>query len=100
MKPQSYERSRNGKTQIYGPPLGEFDVLQIELKAGENETLGAVGGPGILLATEDNALLKAAGKTYDATEGSVFFITQGTELELHSENGAFMHAAIVEGQTK
>lgn len=100
LKPKTYSRSRHGKSQIYSPPMSEFDMLQTDLKAGEKESLGAAGGPSIVLATRGNATLKAASKTYELSEGSVHFVAQGVEMELESKDGSLLHTAFVEGSTK
>lgn len=91
-----YEKSKNGKTQVYAPPMSEFNALQTELKAGENETLGAVGGPSVFIATKGSANLKAGGKSYEVEEGNVFFVAQGKEMELESQDGLLMHTFYVE----
>lgn len=99
LKPKSYGKSKNGKSTLYAPPLGEFDMLQTELKAGEKEVLAAVGGPSIILATKGSAKLTAKGKEYEVNEGAVYFIGQGTEIELQSKEGVLLHTALVEGST-
>ncbi|EGP91135.1 unnamed protein product [Zymoseptoria tritici ST99CH_3D1] len=100
LRPQKYNRSKNGKTVVYAPPLSEFDMLQTDLKSGEKEVPGAVGGPSVFIATKGNATMKAAGKSYDVNEGSIFFVAQGTELEFESKDDFTMHTAFVEGETK
>ncbi|TKA68239.1 hypothetical protein B0A55_10031 [Friedmanniomyces simplex] len=97
LKPQSFERSKEQKTLRFAPPLSEFDMLQTTLKSGENESLGAVKGPGILIATEGSAQLKANGKKVELKEGQVFFVAQGTALEFEAGGeGLLMHMAYVE----
>lgn len=100
LKPKPYSRSKQGKTTLYAPPMSEFDMLQTQLKAGESETLGASGGPSILIASRGNALMKAGGKSYDLKEGFVYFVAPGSEIELSSKDGLLMHTAFVEGATK
>jgi mannose-6-phosphate isomerase len=97
---QSYSRSKNGKSVAYSPPMSEFDMLQTDLKSGEKESLGAVAGPSVFIATRGNATMKAAGKSYDVNEGSVFFVAQGTEMEFESKDDFTMHTAFVEGKTQ
>lgn len=92
----SYKGSKSGKTQVYKPPMSEFNMLLTKLGKGDEETLAAVDGPSIVLATEGSAKLSAKGKTYDLTEGSVFFVAHGTEIELESSEGLLMHTAYVE----
>jgi mannose-6-phosphate isomerase len=100
LRPRPYKGGKNGKSQLYAPPLSEFDMLQTRLGAGETEVLTAIGGPSVFVATKGNATLKANGKGYDVREGSIFFVAHGTELELESKGEEFlMHTAFVEGQT-
>ncbi|GAB7366850.1 hypothetical protein MBLNU230_g1021t1 [Neophaeotheca triangularis] len=91
-----YQNSTNGKTTRYMPALSEFDMLQTTLQAGEKETLKAAGGPSILLATKGGASMKCNGTSYDLTEGKVFFVSHGVEIELDSKDGLLMHTAFVE----
>ncbi|KAK4507108.1 hypothetical protein PRZ48_000842 [Zasmidium cellare] len=100
LKPKPYSRSKNGKTQLYAPPMSEFDMLQTELKAGESETLGASGGPSIIIASKGNASMKVGGKSFDLKEGFVYFIAPGSDIQLESKDGLLMHTAFVEGATK
>lgn len=96
LEQQAYGGGKNGKTSIYKPPLSEFNMLVTELGKGDKETLRAVGGPSIALATKGGAVLKAKGKEWKVSEGNVFFIAQGTEMELESADGLQMHIAYVE----
>ncbi|EME50098.1 hypothetical protein DOTSEDRAFT_68836 [Dothistroma septosporum NZE10] len=101
LKPQEYKRSKNGHTQLYAPPMSEFDMLQTEIGPGQNEVLGAAGGASILIASEGNGHLRAKGKEYELTEGSVYFVAQGVEIELASKGEQLLvHTAFVEGSTK
>lgn len=93
---ESYKKSKNGKTQVYKPPMSEFNMLVSRLSKGDKEGLGAVNGPSILLATEGNGKFKADGKSYDVNEGNVFFIAQGTELEIEAAESLLLHTAYVE----
>jgi mannose-6-phosphate isomerase len=100
LRPKSYPGGKNGKSQLYAPPLSEFDMVQTKLGAGEKEVLAAIGGPAVFVATKGNATLKANGKNYDVREGSIFFVAHATELEFESKEGFLMHAAFVEGKTE
>ena len=63
---------------------------------GEKETLAAVEGTSIILATGGPAKLKANGKTWDISKGNVFFVAQDTEIALESMNGLAMYTVYVE----
>jgi len=94
---QKYKGSKDGKTLIFNPPMSEFNILATELKGGDEETLAAVDGPSILLATKGDATMTAKGQTYDLKEGNVFFVAQGVELKLESKTGLLLHTAYADG---
>ncbi|KAK4953146.1 hypothetical protein LTR10_008852 [Elasticomyces elasticus] len=97
LRGQSFERSEKSKTLRFAPPLSEFDMLQTSLNGGEKESLGVIKGPGILLATEGSAKMKANDKEVELKEGQVFFVAQGTALEFEAgKEGLLMHMAYVE----
>lgn len=102
LRPKPYPGSKHGKTQLYAPPLSEFDMLQMKLEKGEKEVLNAIGGPTVFVATKGSATLKASGKGYEVREGGIFFVACGTEMEFESlgEGGFLGHFAFVEGGTK
>ncbi|KAK5175310.1 uncharacterized protein LTR77_000448 [Saxophila tyrrhenica] len=97
LRPKGYEKGRQGKTQLYAPPMSEFNMLQTSLKGGEREELGAVDGPSILIATRGGAKLTANGSAVELHEGQVFFVAHGVEMELEAgKEGLLMHTAYVE----
>ena len=81
LKPRKFDGSKNGKTQIYAPPMSEFNMLLTTLEAGESDTVRAIDGPSIMILTEGEGTLKADGKEHKLSAGYIFFIGQGTELE-------------------
>lgn len=94
---QKYERSKEGKTQKYAPPMSEFDMLATSLKAGEKETLDKAGGPGILLITKGSGQMKANGKEVKLHEGACYFVAHGVELQFEAgSEGLLSHLAFVE----
>lgn len=93
---QSFSGSKNGKTKMYAPPLSEFNMLATTLEDGESETIRAISGPSIMILTEGEGTLKAEGKEYKLSEGYIFFIGQGTELELVATKPIKAFTAFVE----
>lgn len=81
LKPRIFEGSKNGKTQIYAPPMSEFNMLLTTLEDGDSDTVRAIDGPSIMIVTEGEGTLKADGKEHKLSAGYIFFIGQGTELE-------------------
>ncbi|TID24278.1 mannose-6-phosphate isomerase [Venturia nashicola] len=96
LEPRKFARAKKGKTLEYAPPLSEFSVLGTELGKGESETIGALGGPSILIATHGNGKMKAKGMDYDLKEGYIFFIGYGVEMEFEAESGLQIFTAFVE----
>ncbi|KAL2206932.1 mannose-6-phosphate isomerase [Sarocladium strictum] len=93
---REYERSEKKMTKLYKPPLSEFNVLQTELKAGENEVLGK-GGAGILIATKGGAKVDCGEKSFDLREGHIYFVAQGVRMDITaSDKGLLMHTAYVD----
>jgi len=90
------DKSKNGKTKLYYPPLSEFSVLATELGDGEKETIEALGGPSIFLCTKGEGTLKAEGKSYEVKEGYIFFVGVGTEMEFVAEKGMQVFTAFAE----
>lgn len=81
LKPRSFDGSKNGKTQIYAPPMSEFNMLATTLQDGESDTIRPIAGPSIMIVTEGEGTLKAEGKEHKLSAGYIFFIGQGTEFE-------------------
>jgi mannose-6-phosphate isomerase len=93
---KSFDRSKNGKTKLYAPPLSEFDMLATELDKGEKEGIGALKGPSIMIVTEGSGKLKAEGKEFKLSQGYIFFIGQGVDLEFEAESKIKAFTAFVE----
>ncbi|KAJ4365431.1 hypothetical protein N0V95_000482 [Ascochyta clinopodiicola] len=81
LKPRKFDGSKNGNTQIYAPPMSEFNMLVTTLGDGESDTVRAINGPSVMIVTEGEGTLKADGKEHKLSAGYIFFIGQGTELE-------------------
>ena len=79
------EKSKNGKTKAFKPPMSEFQMLVTELKEGETETVSEIKGPSVMMVVRGNGIMNAEGKEFDAKEGSVFFIGQGVQVELEGK---------------
>lgn len=82
------EKSLNGKTIEYSPPISEFNVLSTHLSAGEREKLKPINGPSIMVVTGGGGRMTAkasASKDYELKEGSVYFVACGVELEFEAD---------------
>ncbi|KAL1305178.1 hypothetical protein AAFC00_002099 [Neodothiora populina] len=91
-----YKGSKSGKTLVYKPPMSEFNMTRTQLDKTDSETLAAVSGPSTAIATKGEAIIKAKGKQWTIKEGNIFFISQGTEVELVAKDGLEMFTAYVE----
>lgn len=78
---QTFDRSKNGKTQLYAPPLSEFSMLATTMGAGDSETIGSLGGPSVMVVTEGEGTMKGNGKEYKLSAGYIFFVAPGVDLE-------------------
>jgi mannose-6-phosphate isomerase len=78
---QSFDKSKNGKSKLYAPPLSEFNMYATTLADGESDTIGKIDGPSIMIVTEGEGTLKAEGKEHKLSAGYIFFVGQGVEVE-------------------
>jgi mannose-6-phosphate isomerase len=96
LKPQKFDRSKNGNTKVYAPPMSEFNMLMTTLGDGESDTVGALKGPSIMIVTEGEGTLKADGKEHKLSAGYIFFVGQGSELEFSATKKLKAFTAYVE----
>ncbi|PSK40163.1 Mannose-6-phosphate isomerase [Elsinoe australis] len=99
VRPESYSGAKHGKTQIFRPPIIEFNMLLTKLSKGEKEVLSPIDGPSVTIATTGNGTMSANGETFKVSEGSVWFIGKGTEVQLESEGDLVMHTAYADPST-
>lgn len=72
-------------TALYDPPIPEFSVLRVDLKAGEKETHPAIDGPSVAIVAEGYGKVHWGGPdALEVRKGEVFFIGSGAELEFAS----------------
>ena len=90
-------------TTIYDPPIEEFSVLLIDLKANAVEKHEAIDGPSIIIMTNGSGRLSWSEKDgkseEDAldSEGVVYFAGAGVPLTISAgANGLTMYRAFVE----
>ena len=93
---QAFDRSKEGKTKIYAPPLSEFNMLATQLGEGEHEMIGKIDGPSVMIVTKGSGKMKAEGKEFELGEGSIFFIGHNEEVEFEAKSGLQMFTAFVE----
>jgi mannose-6-phosphate isomerase len=96
LPPRSFDRSKNGKSKLYAPPLSEFNMFATTIGDGETELIGKLGGPSIMIVTEGEGTLKADGKEYKLSAGYIFFIGHGTELDFKATKALKAFTAFAE----
>jgi mannose-6-phosphate isomerase len=96
LTPRPFDRSKNGKTQEYAPPLSEFSMLGIEIGEGDTETIEPLGGPAISIVTKGEGVMKVDGKEYKLSEGFVYFLGHGVEVNYEATKGLQVYTAFVE----
>lgn len=91
------DKGLNGKTDQYAPPFSEFKVLVSWLSSGEKETHKAILGPSIMIVVKGNGKMKTPGdKRIELKEGYVFFVGQGTAVDLESDMGMVVYRPFAE----
>ncbi|KAI0445198.1 mannose-6-phosphate isomerase [Xylaria telfairii] len=89
------EKSKNGKTVIYKPPMSEFNMLRTIMKGNESEQITANEGPDVLICTSGNGTLRADGKLFNLSAGFIFFIAPGVDVKLETEGSLEVHMAVI-----
>lgn len=89
------ERSQTGRTEVYKPPMSEFDMLVAGLGAGEGDVLGAGEGPGVMLVTQGTGRMGADGREFELKEGFIYFVAPGVEVRWETKSGMQVFMAAV-----
>ncbi|OTA65745.1 mannose-6-phosphate isomerase [Hypoxylon sp. EC38] len=92
---QEYDKSKNGKTVVYRPPMSEFDMLKTDLGTSESEELTASEGPGVMIVTSGKGVMHADGADHQLREGFIYFIAPGVPVKFKSQDGLQIHMAVV-----
>ncbi|KAL1863121.1 hypothetical protein Daus18300_008113 [Diaporthe australafricana] len=92
---QKSDRSKTGKTEVYKPPLSEFDMIISGLKAGESDEIKASDGPGVMLVTQGTGKMGADGKEFELKEGFIYYVAPGVDLKWETESGMQIFMAAV-----
>lgn len=93
---ESFNKSKNGKSKLYAPPLSEFSMYYTSLADNESDTIAKVDGPSVMIVTEGEGTLKANGKEYKLSAGYIFFVGQGTEIEIEASKALESFTAYAE----
>jgi mannose-6-phosphate isomerase len=96
LKATQFDKSKNSKAKLYAPPLSEFSVFGLNLNDGESETISAIDGPSVMIVTEGEGSMKAEGKEHKLSEGYIYFIGQGVDVDFKAEKGLQVFTAFCE----
>lgn len=89
------EKSKTGKTVVYAPPMSEFNMLKTQLSAGESDEISPSDGPGVFIVTQGHGKMEADGKTFDLSEGYIFYVAPQVAVKFETEAGMQIHMAYV-----
>jgi len=95
LPPKKSDKGKKGKTLVYSPPMSEFDMLKTDLAKGEAEEIAASEGPGVLIVTSGQGVLRADGEEFKLSEGYIFFIAPGISAKLETQDGLQTHMAVI-----
>jgi len=98
MKPTRFQNCKH--STLYDPPIDEFSVVRTVLRAGEEEKMGPVQGPSLIIVTSGEGTIEGSGGGRGSgeamKEGSVWFVGAGVGITVKSEKGIVTHRAFVE----
>ncbi|MBE3045174.1 mannose-6-phosphate isomerase, class I [Candidatus Bathyarchaeota archaeon] len=72
--------SLKGNTRVYRPPIGEFDVLKVELAHDKDDELKGQRGPSVAIVTEGDGTLVGDGRKHHVKKGQVLFVAPETPM--------------------
>jgi mannose-6-phosphate isomerase len=89
------DKGKNDKTVVYQPPMSEFDMLKTDLAKGEAEEITESEGPGVMIVTSGQGVLRADGQEFPLSEGYIFFVAPGVAVHLESQDGLQACMAVI-----
>ena len=82
-------------TQVYSPPIDEFDVLRIDLPTGKEELIWYHRGPATAIAISGSGTIHGDGKEHAVESGFIFFMAAETRAMLRAESDLLVYVAVV-----
>lgn len=82
-------------TLVYEPPVDEFDLIRIDMLAGEEELIWNHKGPTVAIAVSGEGTILGDGKELVVKSGFIFFIAAETRTMLRATGALQMYAAVV-----
>lgn len=96
LKRHSSDKSANGKTTVFAPPMSEFNMLVTELRAGDSELVKAVLGPSIMVVASGAGKMSVQGEEFVLGEGCIYFVGQGVDVEMNAVDDLVVYRAYAE----
>ncbi|KAL7927538.1 RmlC-like cupin domain-containing protein [Trichoderma austrokoningii] len=84
---------KDGYTTVYQPPIGEFDVVRVDMPAGKEESVWNHKGPTLAIAISGEGTILGDGKELDVKPGFIFFIAAATVTKLRADTDLQVYAA-------
>ncbi|KAG9780789.1 mannose-6-phosphate isomerase, partial [Aureobasidium melanogenum] len=96
LEKKASDKSVNGKSFEFTPPMSEFNMLVTHLAASESDSIKPVDGPSVMFATSGHGKMTVEGKSYTLDEGYVYFIGQGVGVDITAADGLAVYRAYAE----
>ncbi|KAM0514840.1 hypothetical protein ACHAPE_006515 [Trichoderma viride] len=84
---------KDGYTTVYSPPIGEFDVVRVDMPAGKEESVWNHKGPTLAIAISGEGTILGDGKELAVKPGFIFFIAAETSTKLRADSDLQIYAA-------
>lgn len=85
----------NGHALLYQPPIGEFDMLRIDMPPGKEELIWNHKGPTVAIAISGEGTILGDGKELAVKDGYIFFIAAETTTMLRADTDLQIYAALI-----
>ncbi|OAQ59262.2 hexose-6-phosphate isomerase [Pochonia chlamydosporia 170] len=89
------EEVANGHALLYQPPIGEFDMVRIDMPAGKEELIWDHKGPTVAIAISGEGTILGDGKELAVKDGYIFYIAAETTTMLRAETALQIYAAVI-----
>ena len=97
VQPSSFPaQSPTSFSTLYDPPIPDFSVVQVVLPQDHKERHPKVNGPSTVIVTNGKGKISWTEGQLDVSEGYVFFVSAGLEIEIKAEKELTMYRAFVE----
>ncbi|RFU78903.1 mannose-6-phosphate isomerase [Trichoderma arundinaceum] len=85
----------NGHTLVYEPPIGEFDLVRIDMPAGNEELVWNHKGPTVAITIFGEGTILGDGRKLAIKRGFIFFIAAETTTMLSASTALRIYAAVI-----